>query len=167
VLNGAVLSAERRPRSVGPSHSRGYAYRYIHSSTVVSALHQYHTPITHPPTPICIHQVAHVHEVHSRPEQAPLPITSTILCFCPYPHPFWLRRDDVERRRRGITNSTPRAKSSISERSFTCSESKLYHYATLSLLSEDTQPITAHSALSPPLIILNAAGRDILSLVTI
>ena len=135
---------------------RGHAYRYIRSSRNVSALYQYHTPIIHPSTLICIHQVAHVHEIRPAPEQALLlPIIDPRHCthslqpgtLSP-PHPIWLRRN-VERRRRGITNSAPRAKLYISQRSFICSSFKV-DPPSPRLLSEDTQPFTTHSALSPP-----------------
>jgi len=121
---------------------RGCVYRYIRSSAMLSALYQYHTPIIHSHTPICIYQVAHVHEIHPHPEQSFSYLSLVWYSVSPR-HPVWLRKW-CARRQRGIhcvLNYRPRIHR-LPVHHFKIEPP--HHFA---LLSEDTpQPIVALSA---------------------
>lgn len=145
----ALQSPFRHPGCGPIARLNGHVYRYIRSSTILSALYQYHTPIIHSPTP-CIHQVAHVHELRCYLEEAPLlPIVSLVLCLSPSPH--LVEKEWCERQRgiHRVLNYLPRI-----------IHLPVHHFKLDShhhiALSEDTQPISAHFAFSLHQIVLSA-----------
>jgi len=146
--------------------SCGHTYRYIRSSTVVTVPCQYHTPpVTHQFTLICIHQVAHVHEMPSRPEQAPLlpflnhhpypHMVCSLVLF--HPHPLLVEKECREKMKRN--HELQAAK--LSQHPLTYSLFSKQP-SIITPLSPDcprihTQPLlTPHSHHFPPLVVLDA-----------